>query len=453
MISRSKILTSVITALGVLVAALSGAVSLRAQSLNQVIVKASPADLPAILATSGGAVVDSIPGYYLLNVPAGTDPATIEAILGNGPILASVSDSSNVPQRPGRSTFTTDTTPPPPVGGASNWFGSPARSAYTSQLVIGKVQLDSALTIATGRNIRVAIIDTGVDLNHPTLKSVLLPGKNYIGHSSVPSELDDPVVAQSTSDILDQSTSDILDQSTADILDQSTADILDQSTADILDQSTSDILDHLPAFGHGTMMAGLVHLAAPNARIIPLKVFDASGTATKWNIVKAIYDAVNMGADVISMSFSSSSKSKMIEAALNYAISQGVVPIAATGNDGSVAPTYPAFMNGVVAVAGVDMFDQKAPFSNCGPYVNISAPAIDLVTTYPGNGRFARGSGTSEAVAFTAGIYASAKERTIFGGTTLRQKVEGNTDPIFSILTQYQNKLGTGRINALRAVN
>jgi hypothetical protein len=110
-------------------------------------------------------------------------------------------------------------------------------------------------------------------------------------------------------------------------------------------------------------------------------------------------------------------------------------------------------VNGVVAVAGVDKFDQKAAFSNSGPYVEISAPSIDLVTTYPGNGRFARGSGTSEAVALTAGIYASAKERTIFGGMTLRQKVEGNTDPIFSILPQYQNKLGTGRINALRAVN
>jgi len=453
MISRSKHLASVIAVLIVLVAALSGAVSLRAQSLNQIIVKAVPDDLPAILAASGGAVADSVPGYYLLNIPAGTDPATLEAIVGKGVILAGFNSTVNVPRKLGRATYTTDTTPPPPVGTATDWFGSPARTAYTTQPVIGKVQLQNALPIATGRNIRVAIIDTGVDVNHPTLRASLLPGKNYIGQTSVPSELDDPVVTQSTSDILDQSTSDILDQSTADILDQSTSDILDQSTADILDQSTSDILDHLPAFGHGTMMAGLVHLAAPNASIIPLKVFDASGTATKWNIVKAVYDAVNMGADVISMSFSSSSKTKMIESALSFAISQGVVPIVATGNDNTDAPTFPASMSGTVAVSAVDMSDQKAAFSNYGPYVNISAPGIDLITTYPGNGRFARGSGTSEAVAFTAGIYASAKQRTILGGATLRQKVEGNTDPLLTVLPQYGNKLGTGRINALKAVN
>src|SRR6185369_13709673 len=245
MISRSKHLASVIAVLIVLVAALSGAVSLRAQSLNQIIVKAVPDDLPAILAASGGAVADSVPGYYLLNIPAGTDPATLEAIVGKGVILAGFNSTVNVPRRLGRATYTTDTTPPPPVGTATDWFGSPARTAYTTQPVIGKVQLQSALPIATGSNIRVAIIDTGVDVNHPTLRSVLLPGKNYIGQTSSPSEFDDPVVTQSTSDILDQ------------------------STADILDQSTSDILDHLPAFGHGTMMAGLVHLAAPNASIIP----------------------------------------------------------------------------------------------------------------------------------------------------------------------------------------
>ncbi|HEU5236921.1 MAG TPA: S8 family serine peptidase [Pyrinomonadaceae bacterium] len=429
--------------------------ALQAQTLTQVIVKALPDDLPAILATSGGAVVDAIPGYYLISVPANTDPATIEAIIGRGPIQAGLNTPLNIPRKEFRPNYATGTpsSPAPPVGSAANWFGSPARTAYTTQPAIAKVQLQSALGIATGRNVRVAIIDTGVDFNHPTLRSVLLPGKNYVGQTTVPSEFDDPIVAQSTADILDQSTADILDQSTADILDQSTADILDQSTADILDQSTADILDQLPAFGHGTMMAGLVHLSAPNASIIPLKVFDATGSASKWNIVRAIYDAVNMGADVISMSFSSESKSKMIEAALNFAISQGVVPIAATGNDDSDAPTYPAFIQGTVGVSAVDMSDQKAGFSNYGPYVNISAPGVDLVTTYPFNGRFARGSGTSGAVAFAAGIYASAKQSTIVGGSTLRQKVEGNTDPLLYVLPQYQNKLGTGRINALGAVN
>src|SRR5439155_8613732 len=155
------------------------------------------------------------------------------------------------------------------------------------------------------------------------------------------SEWDDPIVTQSTAAILDQST--------AAILDQSTAVILDQSTAAILDQSTAVILDHLPAFGHGTMMSGLIHLAAPSARIIPLKAFNAGGSSTEWNLVRAIYDAVNMGADIISMSFSSSKNSKVMEDAIEFAASRGVVLVAAAGNDSSDAPNYPAFLDWTVA--------------------------------------------------------------------------------------------------------
>ena len=197
-------------------------------------------------------------------------------------------------------------------------------------------------------------------------------------------------------------------------------------------------------------MAGLVHLAAPQARIIPLKAFNAGGSSTEWNLVRAIYDAVNMGADIISMSFSSSKNSKVMEDAVEFAASRGVVLVAAAGNDSSDAPNYPAFLDWTVAIGSLDANDQKASFSNFGQYLDLSAPGVDLITTYPG-GRFAMGSGTSESVSLVSGVFALAKQRGT-AGLTLRQKVEAGVDPLLLVLPQYQNRLGKGRINALKAV-
>ena len=72
----------------------------------------------------------------------------------------------------------------------------------------------------------------------------------------------------------------------------------------ILSQSSTSILDGRPtSFGHGTMTAGLVHLVAPNARIMPLKAFAGDGSSDLFNILRAIYYAADHGANVISMSF------------------------------------------------------------------------------------------------------------------------------------------------------
>src|SRR5205807_711944 len=104
---------------------------------------------------------------------------------------------------------------------------------------------------------------------------------------------------------LSQSTASILDQSMASILDQNTVVLLNQSTASILDQSTASILDirQVPqAFGHGTMVAGIIHLVAPTAQIMPLKDFKVAGTSNLFDILRAIYYAVNHGAKVINLS-------------------------------------------------------------------------------------------------------------------------------------------------------
>src|SRR5262249_26561522 len=144
------------------------------------------------------------------------------------------------------------------------------------------------------------------------------------------------------------------------LLDQSDAVqyLLDQSDAVqyLLDQSDAVqyLLDRMPpAFGHGTMIAGIIHLVAPEAVIMPMKAFDAGGTSSLWNLVRAINDAVADGADVINLSFSSASNSKLLNKALQAARSQGVVIVASAGNDDTSTPTFPAALPFVMGVASL----------------------------------------------------------------------------------------------------
>ena len=212
---------------------------------------------------------------------------------------------------------------------------------------------------------------------------------------------------------LDQSTAGILDQSTAGILDMNTVVPLNQSTAGILDQSTAGILDTatLPShFGHGTMVAGIVHLVAPQAKILPLKAFDANGTGYIYNVVAAIIYAVNAGgANVINMSFDyGQSQSPLLKVAIWYANSKGVICVASAGNRDSSTAVYPAGYNlalGVASTTTDPIPDLQSAFTNYGDWVSMAAPGEAIRTTYPGN-HYAAASGTSFSAPFVSGTVA-----------------------------------------------
>jgi hypothetical protein len=427
-------------ALLLLIAASVGAVDAPAQSWKQVIFQGSPQDLNNFRSQVSSAVVDAIPGYYLLNVPSSIDVTNFPG--GHAWDNAQVSAHKNI--KPSASN-----TSLPPVGSPVQYYDTPAVTSYTNQSAVSQISLPPALKIATGRGIRVAIIDTDVDEHNATLQPVLLPGRNYVGSSPVPDESNDPVVAQVNTDLLDQVNTDLLDQVNTDLLDQVNTDLLDQVNTDLLDAASK-----MPDFGHGTMMAGLVHLVAPHAQIIPLKAFDASGSASVWNIVRAVYDAVDMGADVINMSFSASSQSSVLEQALDFASARGVVIIAASGNDNSELPTYPAAYDEVLGISAVDGNDQKAPFSNYGQYIALSAPGVNIISTYPGNkthpaGRWAMASGTSDSVPLVAGVAALVKQLT---SQHVDNIVDHGVDPL-NVPPQYRGKLGKGVLDAYKAVS
>lgn len=279
--------------------------------------------------------------------------------------------------------------------GTTAWLGYVQQPAMYATNASNIVQPNSS-----GSGIVVAVIDTGIDSQNPILAPVLVPGYDFIHNTAgYASDLAD----------IDQSTAAILEQSTAALLESYQVVQLNQSTAAILEQSTAAILEGNPLpshFGHGTMVAGLIHLFAPSAKIMPLKAFNADGTANVSNIVSAIYYATGHGARIINMSFELSQISDALLRAVNYATRKGVICIASAGNDSQEALVYPAAYGNVIAVGSVNQQSQASSFSNYGSdVVTLAAPGEALVTTYPGN-HYATAWGTSFSSALVSGTTA-----------------------------------------------
>lgn len=285
------------------------------------------------------------------------------------------------------------------------FFGSSVPSNYVNQAATTIVRLNDARTATslTGSGL-VAIIDTGADPGHPALSGVLVPGfdftRNVPGFSEL-ADLDATLASQFATP------ANFLNAQSVFVLNSSTAAILDQSVSPILDQSVSPIVDGtLPDFGHGTMVAGVVHLIAPTARIMPLKAFRADGTANLSDIVNAIYYAADQGANIISMSFSMSQSSPGLQAAIQYALNKNVTLVASAGNDGQKTLVYPASYGGVEGIGSTSNTDVRSSFSNYGSGVTLfAAPGEGVITTYPG-GNYAAAWGTSFSAPMVAGAAA-----------------------------------------------
>ena len=279
----------------------------------------------------------------------------------------------------------------------TDYFGSSVWSRYVSQPATATIRLGEAQQLANGAGVVVAVIDTGVDPGHPALAGSLVSGYDFT-RDTTGTASEWPDLEQSTVAILDQSTSPVVDQSAPVSVNQSTVAILDQATAYNL-----DITQLPPAFGHGTMVAGLVHLVAPTARIMPLKAFKADGTATLFDIERAIFYAVDHGAKVINMSFSMATASDEMTHAIDEASGHGVISLASAGNAGASVLVYPAAFRNVLGIGSTSQADGRSNFTNYGDHlVKLAAPGEALITLYPG-GRYAIVSGTSFSTGLVSG--------------------------------------------------
>ncbi len=167
--------------------------------------------------------------------------------------------------------------------------------------------------------------------------------------------------------------------------------------------------------GHGTFVAGIAAADTGNgqgtagvswrSRIMPVKVLAANGSGNDGDVVEGIRWAVDHGADVINMSLGGEGRSTAIDQWVDYALDHNVAVVAAAGNDGVDIPNYPAASPGVVSVGATDHSGQLGHFSNWGDTVDLVAPGMDIASTANGGG-YATGDGTSFAAPLTAGVVA-----------------------------------------------
>jgi len=213
--------------------------------------------------------------------------------------------------------------------------------------------------------------------------------------------------------------------------------------------------------GHGTHVAGIIAATsnngvgvagiAPQVSILPVRVLDSSGNGDDDELALGIIWAADQGADVLNISIGGAVPSDLLEGALDYALNKGAVVVVASGNDAMVGnkPSYPGAYPQVLTVGATDSTDKRAAFSNTGSYVDISAPGSWIRSTWPG-GRYQWSSGTSMATPFVAGSAAlliSAGKGSGAEVTSLLKSSAYDLGP-----AGRDDQFGEGLVNPLRAL-
>jgi subtilisin len=268
------------------------------------------------------------------------------------------------------------------------------------QINADKVQADGI----NGTGVRVAVIDTGIDYTHPDLAGVYAGGYNVL-----------------------------------------------TGTGDPMDDN-----------GHGTHCSGIlaatgssggIYSAAPGVRLYGVKVLAANGSGRISDVIQGIYWAKNNSMQVTSMSLGTSGDSQALHDAVDEATAGGVLIVAAAGNSGVASGTgdtigYPAKYDSVLAVAAVNKYHHRAPWSGTGSNLSVSAPGVNIRSTIPG-AAYATCSGTSMATPHVAGVAALVYSAHP-GWTNLqvRQQIESTATPLGNSWFY-----GAGLVNATAAVN
>ena len=378
---------------------------LPAQAETRYLLESNSPEITTVLSESGLKLISRVPNrpIYIVSSPSNMTSKDVVESIGRGAEIQAVEPDSiiRVTEAVTQNAANASVSALAPFAGNRtnvDYYGATVRAVYANQSAAILLRLAEAhLRYGLGPAL-VAVIDTGVDVSNTMLANALEPGYDFVNDRS-----------GGTSELfgLDPLTRAILSQSTAAILDGGMSKVNPSTVAFTNNSSLEASLASLPsAFGHGTMVAGLIHLVAPKSRILPLKAFGADGTANTSDIVRAIYYAVDHGAKVINMSFSIDTPSDELKKAIDYATTNNVVCVAAAGNSGSSAVVYPAAYSFVIGVGSTTTTDVRSAFSNFNtPSAKTAAPGEGLITTYPGN-LYAGVWGTSFSAALVTGAVA-----------------------------------------------
>ncbi|TAL70082.1 MAG: T9SS type A sorting domain-containing protein [Bacteroidetes bacterium] len=296
-------------------------------------------------------------------------------------------------------------------------------------------------SLDTNNTVIIGIIDTGVDYLHEDLSKNLFINSGETG-----------VDGQGN----DKKTNNIDDDSNGFIDDWRGWDF--SSDDNFLGDN-----EPLPGNEHGTHVAGIcaavvnngigVAGVAKKVKFLPVKVApDGAFNTSVTNGYDGIVYATGMGADIINCSWGSSSKSEAEQEIIDAAVGLGSVVIAAAGNDNRNIAFYPSSHENVLSVAAVDTKDKKASFSNFDNTIDVSAPGVDILSTLPGNS-YGYLSGTSMATPVVSGVAALVKEKfPKYKPIQIMQQIKETTDNIDTLNPGLTGLIGTGRVNAFKAV-
>ena len=305
---------------------------------------------------------------------------------------------------------------------------APNDPLYAEQWGVAKIDAPAAWDVVTGTPaIVIAIIDSGIDLTHPDLQANL-----WVNPAEVP----------------------------GNGIDEDSNGYVDDVRGWNFVNGTNNVSD---GGGHGTQVAGVAAAVTNNAlgiagvcwncKIMPVRVMADSGISNYSDIALGVKYAADKGAHVINLSLGGYAYSNALRDAINYAVNDNnVVVVAGAGNDNVSTPFYPAAYDNVIAVAGTTDVDTKADFSDYGAWVDVSAPAVDIMTTYLG-GDWGLANGTSLAAPFVAGVAALIRsQHPEWNATMVRNQILQTADPIDTLNPSYAGQLGFGRDNAAQAM-
>ena len=299
-------------------------------------------------------------------------------------------------------------------GGRSSWSGGGKPTTFVENLPYwDQVDLPEGQVLAPhlGAGVKVAVIDTGIDLKHPAFAGRLAPAgewKDYVDGDSTPQEVPGP------------------------------------------------------NYGHGTGVADIIVQVAPNVTILPLRVLGPDGAGDTTDVVAAIDYAVSRGAKVINLSLGTDTDEKALKELVKYALKAEVVIVASAGNNGQQDIMFPARYNSeVLGVGSVNRYDELSTFSAYGKELSLTAPGEFIYTAAPDQS-VAYWNGTSFAAPIVSGTVALALgERATYPKMKIGELDKGLSGASDDVSGRGRNsrfksdQLGKGRLDiddALRAV-
>ncbi len=323
---------------------------------------------------------------YLLSLPTGPDLDSLAAVVAAMPGVAFCQPNFLVDPLKG-------------VQGSLPVSDNQRTGDFRNQEAATHLGLDQVHVQATGAGVRVAVLDGGVNYNHPLLKDNVVKRRDYVDSDNDP--FDEEGGANS---------------------------------------------------GHGTFVAGVTRLVAPEADIYVYRVTGLDGLGNAYVLAEAIIQAVNDGCKVINLSLVTIERHDAIAAAAAYAAEHQVLIVAAAGNGHTPGAHFPASDPNVLGVAAVDTLDLLADFSCYGSNIDVCAPGTGIYGPYLGDS-YAWWGGTSFAAPFVA---AQAALLWTYKPSATRQEV---IDAIISTATSLDHlnpdlagQLGSGLINPLQSI-